>query len=791
MVLGVLQRTNAYWRRLSPLWASATICVVFIFFSILWSKQQRLEERQLLANAIEKEMSFGIASTAEGIEVALVSLRRMAQRWEVRGEMPQVEWRRDAENYVNDVTALTTIEWVDRDYTVQWVEPLVGNEKAVGLYIAYDQERHQLLENAKQVPLTLSPPLDLVQGYRAVITYVPIHIDQQFNGFIVGIFRLEALLANSFSHIGDSDFEIHFFDGDKELFHFIPTSSVVYSFAQEKTFTVFDRTWQMRLAPTEEFVNIYITQLPTIVLWLGCMLSLFAGLLVFAAIRSYQHSVALKEKSNQLIESEGRVRAVFDNAFDGLITIDRQGIVQSYNEACCRIFGYAADEIVGNNIKKLMPAPYHNEHDGYIDNYHKTGKKKIIGINREVRGLKKSGEEFPLELSVSEVNTASGKIYSGIIRDLSERKRSEDALISMGRVLEQSINEIYIFDAITLRFIFVNKGARKNIGYDMDELSRLTPIDIKPDYTRKSFLKLIASAKSMGDEECVFNTRHQRKNASTYDVEVHLQPVDYKGKDAFLAIILDVTERTKMEEEKAEILRVLEESNKELEEFAYRTSHDLRSPLVSSIQLISLAEKAIADGNYERATQSILHTQTSLVKLEALVRDILELTKTKNASEELQCVNIDEIVGGAIEKIAYMDNFSRITINKNMHLSEPVWLKKGRIVMIVENLLSNAVKYQDLQESAPYINITACQQDSTLVLSVEDNGLGIPEHQQDKLFSMFKRFHSQVSFGSGLGLYMVKKSAEVLGGRIEFEAWDKGSIFRLIVPLDDNYNDQS
>lgn len=342
---------------------------------------------------------------------------------------------------------------------------------------------------------------------------------------------------------------------------------------------------------------------------------------------------------------------------------------------------------------------------------------------------------------------------------------------------------MYIFDAITLDFLLVNKGARENLGYSMDELSGMNPIDIKPDYTRADFLKLVVPLQVKSQEGLFFETRHERKNGTLYNVEIYLQVAEYQGKEVFLAIVLDVTERVKLEQERETVSKILEESNRELEEFAYRTSHDLRSPLVSSIKLVSIVEAAMNSGNNDRAINSIKHIQTSLVKLETLVKDIHALTKTKNVEEDEKLIDLDLIVDDALSSFSHMDNFARLNIEKHLHFDEDIMLKSSRLSMIVENLISNAIKYQDIQESQSFIKISTAKENNSFVLTVEDNGLGIPAEHQASLFSMFKRFHSKVSFGSGLGLYMVKKSADILGGELVFEQPKKGTRFVLTIPL--------
>ena len=131
------------------------------------------------------------------------------------------------------------------------------------------------------------------------------------------------------------------------------------------------------------------------------------------------------ERTLDLDISERRQRSILENMVDGLITIDDKGHIQSFNSAAVNLFGYKANEVMGLNIKMLMPEPYQSEHDGYLDNYNQTGKKKIIGIGREVEGLRKDGSIFPLELAVSEMVVAGEAVFTGVVRDITERKQMD------------------------------------------------------------------------------------------------------------------------------------------------------------------------------------------------------------------------------------------------------------------------------------------------------------------------------------------------------------------------------
>jgi two-component system, LuxR family, sensor kinase FixL len=138
--------------------------------------------------------------------------------------------------------------------------------------------------------------------------------------------------------------------------------------------------------------------------------------------------LAAAESANAAMAGEAHLKSILDTVPDAMIVIDERGIMQSFSPAAERLFGYSAAEAVGKNVKMLMPSPYREDHDGYLERYRTTGERKIIGIGRVVVGERKGGSTFPLELSVGEVKTANQRFFTGFIRDLTERQESEARL---------------------------------------------------------------------------------------------------------------------------------------------------------------------------------------------------------------------------------------------------------------------------------------------------------------------------------------------------------------------------
>ena len=400
--------------------------------------------------------------------------------------------------------------------------------------------------------------------------------------------------------------------------------------------------------------------------------ALYGGLIAHL----YVSSRRARRMAADLAESQARLSAIIDNAVDGIITIDDRGIILTVNAACTRIFGYVPEEMVGKNVKMLMPEPYHGEHDRYLSNYHHGGPAKVIGIGREVEGRRKDGSVFPLDLAVAKVEL----------------------------------------------------------------------------------------------------------NGAIFPLDLAVAKVELNGATIYSGLVRDISERKANE-------KALIEANAELEEFAYRTSHDLRSPIASSMGLLGISREMLAEGDHAALGQMLQRMEKNFRRLDHLIQNIITITRNRLMEEDEKPVDLRLLVTEAIDALSHLDDVKRIRIENHVPAELTIISKPSKFQVIVGNMLSNAVKYHDPKEAEPVIDIRAFRYAGRLRLSVEDNGVGVPPASRHLLFKMFKRLHPNRSFGSGLGLYILKKSAESLGGTALYEARDKGSRFIIELPDGDNNED--
>ena len=282
----------------------------------------------------------------------------------------------------------------------------------------------------------------------------------------------------------------------------------------------------------------------------------------------------------------------------------------------------------------------------------------------------------------------------------------------------------------------------------------------------------------------IFPLQHTIKLARTiaegdYLLDAHFSSGERKLDNALKKMANQLYEKDKINKR---YNHELEEANEELSQFAYRTSHDLKGPLITIRRLANIIEEDITDGDYIEAKQNVRSISLYVKKLEELVVDILNLTKADLEVSEKEGVDILQVVSEVKERLGMIYVNNDVEIKTDIDNSFTFYASKIRITQIIENLVSNAIKYSDTEKPSSFVKISTSKQSDKIICKVEDNGIGIPEEFAGRVFGMFQRFHPKYSYGSGLGMYIIKKHIDKMNGKIHFHSSEDGTLFTMEFP---------
>ncbi len=369
-----------------------------------------------------------------------------------------------------------------------------------------------------------------------------------------------------------------------------------------------------------------------------------------------------------------------------------------------------------------------------------------------------------------------GKRYLiGASVDITELEEQRRETAELWRMVNHSASEILILDYDSLDVLRLSTGAEKNLGVDTGQalnfMGCLHP-DSAPEFT--------ALHESFFEDPSLrgrFAGRFRRVDGTDYPVEAQVLCGSYRSTPVLLVISRDVSEEL-------ESRRVLERQNQALNEFAYRVSHDLRSPVVSSIGLLRVAQEMLAAGQTDAAGRVVERSIQALAQAETLAEDLLNLTRVEQLEPKAQQVRLPDLLDACVARTSALFGPDLVEIELQLGGVEVVNTDRQRLLWILDNLLSNAIKYRDPAKATPRVTLRASREGRMLQLRCEDNGLGIPEQYRERVFSMFQRFHATQEPGSGLGLYMVAATARRLGGGVRYLPQADGSVFVVTVSED-------
>ena len=491
--------------------------------------------------------------------------------------------------------------------------------------------------------------------------------------------------------------------------------------------------------------------------------------------------------------------SALQSASNGIIITDAlksDNPIIYFNSAFQRLTGYSSKEILYYNCRFLQGKDSDQEPLKVLREAIEKGESCQVTL----RNYKKDGSLFWNDLYIMPIINNQGILtnFIGIQNDVTLRKRAEAERNHLAAIFHESLNEIYVFDAQTLKFINVNYGAQKNIGYTLDELKNMTPLDLKIQDKKIAFQNnidtLLQNKAENKVEKIEYETVHLRKDGTKYPVEVHLQLSSLGENDVFVAIILDITERKnyterleKKVEERTEQLKVALSKEKELNElktkFLSLVSHEFKTPLSGILTSSVLISKYKSTQEQEKRSKHIKIISDKVLYLNNILNDFLSIEKletgklTFNLSHFKLSKVVDEVIYNANmllkeeQYIKYPDNINDLSLYQDEKIVE----------LILTNLVNNAIKYSPENS---IITIAVEQNQDLTTIQVIDTGIGVPQNDQKHIFERYFRAVNAINTqGTGIGLNIVKNHLENIGGTISFKSEEqKGSTFTITIP---------
>lgn len=496
-------------------------------------------------------------------------------------------------------------------------------------------------------------------------------------------------------------------------------------------------------------------------------------------------SVRVGELYLTIEEDKQRLEKVFNTVVDGIATINHEGIIQSINNGVTEIFGYEESELVGHNISMLMPSPYRDEHDGYLRKYLAGGAAHIIGKRRELSGLKKNGDEFPLELAVTQAEMSGETIFVGVMRSLEDIKLISDELSKVkelnDKVLETAFDAIVIVSS-TGEIVYNNPAASSLFGFEGDAIKGQKFADLVV-FDEQVLNELpIASSQANPERsiEMVALTRYQGH------VPVEVTMVSIKIGDEFFinTFIKDIRARRDIHKQILDSKKAAESASRAKSEFLAVMSHEIRTPMNVILGALSILEETNLT-NYQKRYFDI--ARESGKTLLWLINDILDFSKIEAGKleidhSEFELVPVVEETIGMLVSRAEEKNIE-LVYSFDCDLPQMIIGDSGKIRQVLINLIGNAIKFTE--SGGVYVKCVRHGEDN-IAFYVIDTGLGIP---RDKLPDMFERFNqvdgtnTRRYGGTGLGLAISRSLSNLMGG--DLTVWSEmeiGSQFCFIVP---------
>ncbi len=487
-------------------------------------------------------------------------------------------------------------------------------------------------------------------------------------------------------------------------------------------------------------------------------------------------------------DDDGLFRAVVEATLDAIVVIDRRGAIRSVNKATERLFGYASAELIGRNVKILMPEPYAGAHDDSLANYLDSGEKKIIGIGREVAGRRKDGSIFPMDLLVGEAKANDEPIFVGIIRDISARKAAElarrESELRLRSMLDTVPDGIVVIDDSGLIQSF-SPAAERLFGYTEAEAVGHNVNLLMPSPYREGHDGYLKRYLTTGERRIIGIGRvvvGLRKNGETFPMELEIGEFGFGKARFFTGFVRDLTGQQQAERRiqdlQAELLHASRLSV--MGQMASTMAHELNQPLTAVVNYLEAARHMLehTPESTERVGGLLQRAVAQAERAGGVIRQLRQFVS--KGETERRSENLNKLVEEALALALVEARQSGVRLTLELDRALPAVLADGvQIQQVVLNLARNAIEAMEESDRRELVIATRALGNLNEV-TVADSGPGISPELTERLFQPFV---TTKKTGMGLGLSICREIVEAHRGRLTTAPGPRGgAVFRITLP---------